>query len=132
MKDVGQPAVVLAIKDGAMERPIPTAWRDTLRGIADALAAGDHGLSKGLAGVAPVPLETASQIRGYLQAYGATLAALPEATWETSVCIWYGGHWDALIDLWTLEEGRSDLVLQVRVTETDAAFAIQVCMVYVP
>jgi hypothetical protein len=43
-----------------------------------------------------------------------------------------GDHWDALIDLWTEEEGSSDLVLQVHVSEVDSEFLVTVNMVYVP
>lgn len=43
-----------------------------------------------------------------------------------------GDHWDALIDLWTEEEGSSDLVMQVRVSEVDSEFLVAVHMVYVP
>ena len=41
-------------------------------------------------------------------------------------------HWDALIDLWTEEEGSGDLVLRVRVSEVDSEFLVAVYMVYVP
>ncbi len=42
-----------------------------------------------------------------------------------------GDHWDALIDLWTEEEGRSDLVLQVHISEGSEPL-VTVYMVYVP
>lgn len=46
--------------------------------------------------------------------------------------MWYGTHWDVLVDLWTQEEGRSDLVLSAKITEVPAGFSIKVHMVYVP
>ena len=76
--------------------------------------------------------ETAEQIREYIHEYGAKLVELPAASWDTSVCIWTGDHWDALIDLWTEEEGRSDLVLQVRVSEAADGYAVTIHMVHVP
>jgi hypothetical protein len=112
--------------------PIPTSWRETLCGIVEAFVAGDYRLSKGVANVAPVSAETASRICKYLQDYGATLVALPDATWGSSVCIWYGDHWDALVDLWTQEEGESDLVLRVRVSEATPGCHILIHLVYVP
>jgi hypothetical protein len=60
------------------------------------------------------------------------LVDLPEATWQTSVAMWYGSFWDVLVDLWTAEEGRSDLVLHGRVTESDSGVRFSIHMVYVP
>ncbi len=123
---------VLAVKDETTERPIPTAWRRALQEIVDAFVVGDFGLDKGIDGVEPVSADTASHIQSYLKDYGATLVGLPEETWNSSVCIWYGDYWNTLVDLWTLEEGRSDLVLHVRVTEAGSRFNIEVYLVYVP
>lgn len=112
--------------------PIPSAWRPTIKKIIDAFARHDYRLAGGVSGVAPVSDKTATQIRTYIQQYGAKLVSLPQESWGTSVCIWMGDHWDALIDLWTEEEGSSDLVLQVRVSEVDSEPLIAVYMVYVP
>jgi hypothetical protein len=119
-------------EEDASQRPIPLAWRQTFRDIVTAFIAGDYGLEVGVAAVEPVSVETATQIQDYVQDYGATLIELPEETWESSVCIWTGSNWDALIDLWTQEEGRSDLVLQTRVTESDSALSVKLHLVYVP
>ncbi|WP_227496519.1 DUF7668 domain-containing protein [Massilia litorea] len=123
---------VQVTKDPENEGPIPSAWRPTLQNIVDAFVRDDYCLADGLAGVAPVSEETATQIRTYIQEYGAKLVSLPQESWATSVRIWMGDHWDALIDLWTEEEGSSDLVLQVHVSEVDSEFLVTVYMVYVP
>lgn len=60
------------------------------------------------------------------------LIELPDETWESSICMWMGNHWDVLIDLWTEAEGRSDLVLSAQVTESDNSFVVNVDMIYVP
>ncbi len=132
MNEINQSDQVLAVKDETTERPIPTAWRRPLRQIVDAFVIGDFGLDKGIDGVEPVSTDTASHIRSYVEDYGATLVALPEETWNSSVCIWYGDYWKALVDLWTQEEGRSDLALHVQVTEAGSGFKIEVYLVYVP
>lgn len=119
-------------KDMENEGPIPSAWRPALENIVDAFVRHDYRLADGVAGVAPVSEETAMQIRTYIQEYGANLVPLPPEAWATSVCIWMGDHWDALIDLWTEEEGSSDLVLQVQVSELGNEFLVTVYMVYVP
>jgi hypothetical protein len=112
------------------QRPIPIAWRQTFREIVGAFAATDYRLTE-IPGVEPVSTETAAQIQRYIADYGATLVPLPEESWESSVCIWAGNYWDTLIDLWTQEEGRSDLVLHAQVTEAPS-FSVKVHLVYVP
>lgn len=126
------PSSPSAVKDASREHPIAGEWRPMLCEIVRCFVAGDYALSTGVHGVAPVPSETAEHIRASLQDYGATLVELPEATWQTSVAQWSGSFWDVLIDLWTAEEGRSDLVLKGRVTESEAGARFSVHLVYVP
>lgn len=121
-----------AIKDGDAQHPIAGAWRPMLCEVVRSFVEGDYGLAKGVAGVEPVSAETAEQISDYVADYGATLVELPEDTWQTSVAQWMGTHWDILVDLWTAEEGRSDLVLQGKVAETNVGPRFTVYMVYVP
>ena len=120
------------IKDDALQQPIPTAWRQAFRDVVSAFIAGDYRLDRGVLGVESIDSDTANQIREYLSDYGATLTALPEGTWESSVCMWMGSHWEALVDLWTKAEGRSDLVLHARVFDESAGFLVKIHLVYVP
>jgi hypothetical protein len=48
------------------------------------------------------------------------------------VCQWMETHWDLLVDLWTAESGRSDLVLAVRVFECDGDYRFEIDSVHVP
>jgi len=115
------------------ENAVPTCWRPVLREIVDALAAKDFALESGVLGVESVSSAQAEHIQNYVANYGATLVTLPDEAWETSVCMWNGRHsWDVLVDLWTQTEGRSDLVLSVRVTEQASDFGFKIHMVYVP
>ena len=123
---------VLAIKDEEVERPIPTAWRPTIREIVRAFVREDYQLSGGVSGVAPVSPETAEQISKYIQDYGAKLIELSEETWVSSVCIWMGNRWDVLVDLWTVSEGRSDLVLSLQISEVGSDYEFSIYMIYVP
>lgn len=125
-------AAVLAEKDEHNERPIPSAWRSVFRNIVNAFVRQDYRLSSGVSGVAAVSDGTAKQIRDYIEEYGETLSELSDQTWDTSVCIWMGDRWDVLVDLWTISEGRSDLVLSAHVTESDKSFVFHIYMVYVP
>lgn len=132
MRPFNEHTEVPVTKDSENEGPIPSAWRPTLKKIVDAFVRHDYRLADGVAGVAPVSEKTATQIRTYIQEYGAKLVSIPQESWATSVCIWMGDHWDALIDLWTEEEGSSDLVLQVHVSEVGSESLVTVYMVYVP
>ena len=122
----------LALKDPDAAHPIASAWRPMLREVVQRLAQGDYQLAHGVRGVEPVSASTAEQIRNYIAEYGATLVELPDDTWRTSVAQWMGTHWEILVDLWTAEEGRSDLVLGGDVVETSAGPLLAVSLVYVP
>ena len=110
------------------QRPVPLEWRPALQRAANAFMARNFTL-QGLAGVEPTSASSASQVSEYLADYGATLVSLPEETWSSSVCIWSGHHWDVLVDLWTEEEGRRDLVMHAHVAPSGV---VSVHAVYVP
>lgn len=115
--------------DPKAQRPIPVKWRPVLRQIVNAFAQGNYNLEPGIVGVEPVPPSTASQVRDYVQGYGATLTPLPDETWNSSVCTFNGHEWEVLVDLWTQEEGRSDLVMHVQIGTSGL---VRIHAVYVP
>lgn len=123
---------VPVVKDDAAQQPVPTAWRPVLRGLVGALARGDAHPEADVPGVAPLSPDAVAAIYQNVRSYGATLVELPDETWQSSVCMWYGSHWEVLVDLWTAQEGHSDLVLGLRVHESGDGFAFDVCLVYVP
>jgi hypothetical protein len=100
--------------------------------IVSQLAKGDYSPSLGLGPGVDLPKDSAEQIRLYLDDFGETLTDLPDATWATSVALWQRSHWEVIVDLWTLESGRSDLVLDANVYEVDAHFRFVVHAIYVP
>lgn len=133
MEQIHSTAQVLAVKDGESERPIPSVWRPTIQEIVRAFVHQDYQLSGGVPGVAPVSTETSERIKSYVQDYGVQLTELPEETWASSTCIWMGTRWDVLVDLWSDSEGRSDLVLRLKVSEgVEGGFQFSIYMVYVP
>lgn len=121
-----------ALKDPDNEHPIPTAWRPMLSAVVQRFVQGDYRLARGVVGVEPVTAATAEQIRDCLTEYGATLVELPDDTWRTSLAQWMQTHWQILVDLWTAEEGRSDLVLGGSVIETGEGPRLTIHLVYVP
>lgn len=120
------------IKDGEMERPIPTVWRPFFCKIVQSFVAHDYYVKSRPREVSPIDDATAKQIREYIEDYGEKLIELPDETWDSSVCIWMGNHWEVLIDLWSEAEGPSDLVLSATVSESSEGYIFNVYMVYVP
>jgi hypothetical protein len=120
------------VKDESAAHPIAGAWRPMICKVVQCFVAGDYGLRAGVSGVEPVSSKTAEHIRAYVADYGARMVDLPADSWQTSVAQWYGTHWDILVDLWTAEEGPSDLVLAGRVVESSAGPRLTIHWVYVP
>jgi len=125
-------ASIDVIKDLSGQRPVPTLWRETLASIVECLTKGDFELATGIPGVLKLAAGIASRIEQGITSYGATLVSLPEAAWETSVCQWMRSYWEVLVDLYTEEEGSSDLVLTVRVRESGSSYSFEVISVLVP
>jgi len=122
----------LILKDEGSQIPIPELWRSTFKTIIEALKEDDFRLGQGIVGVRPISKENSAIIANNIVVYGCRLASLPEETWDSSVCLWMDGYWDVLVDLYTEEEGASDLVLAARVYEEGASFAFELQSVYVP
>ncbi len=119
-------------KDPSAQQPIPEIWRQTLVEIVEHIRSGDFALSLEIPGVPTLSASVADAIEDNISAYGATLTSLPEAAWETSVCQWMGGYWELVLDLYSEEEGATDLVLSVRVRETGERYTFDVTSVHVP
>ena len=132
MPDRGSQSEIPVVKDESKEGPIPSVWRPVFRNIVGAFVQGDFKLDAGIPGVSPVTDDIAEHMKSYVRDYGETLADLSEETWKSSVCIWTGESWDAIVDLWTVREGRSDLVLQTFVSEIESGFKFDIHMIYVP
>lgn len=100
--------------------------------IVESFKNGDYTLAAGIPGVAKLSDEDAGLIKGNIRNYGARLVSLPDLAWETSACIWMRNYWDCIVDLYTEDEGQSDLVLAVRVYESSDLYEFRVHSVYVP
>lgn len=108
---------------------MPLVWRAMLKAIVDALARREEPV------LPQVQLElpgTWDDIQENIEDYGDRLVSLPDASWDSSVHIWSGEYGDVLVDLYTEEEGASDLVLKVRVYEAADGYRYEVDMAYVP
>ena len=115
------------------EGPVPELWRPTFSAVVDSLVERAPTIGGGLPEVEPVPDAVREQCLSAVDNYGdVDLVPLPQETWKSSVTAWQGDHWLCLIDLWTEQEGRSDLVLEAEVRERTPGFRFTVTMVYVP
>ncbi len=119
-------------KDENNQQAVPSAWRSTFVEIVEAFKENDYELTRGIEGVRAVSRERAESIQGNIEAYGAHLVSVPEESWRTSVPMWMLDYWQVMVDLYTSEEGASDLVLHMRVYEGNFGFGYEVMNVYVP
>lgn len=121
----------MIVKDESTEHPVPEIWRQKISSVVNAFINDDYTLAN-IKDVAPVPSETAHQIKEYIEDYDDALIPIPDNGWASSVCLWMGDHWDVLIDLFTESESPSDLVLSAKVFENGTDYDFRIQMVYVP
>lgn len=121
---------VLYDKDTAT--PVPSAWRETLIKIIEAFKNNDLESFNNIDGIKKLNLDAIQEIAFNIIDYGETLISLPDETWNTSECSWVGVCWNVIVDLFTEKEGRSDLILSVKVFEKDGSFEFSVQDIFVP
>ena len=115
------------------ETPVPSAWRPTLTAIVQALVERDYTLRRTIPGVSLQAPDIPLRIADYIEDYGETLTALPEDSWQSSIAAWEGeGRWTVLVNLFTQESGRSDMVLHVDVFQEASEHRYEVRLVYAP
>ena len=119
-------------KNEENELLIPHIWRPSFKAIVSTFVKGHYVSISQIKNVNAISNETALQIIEYIEDYGEELIELPNETWNSSVYIYYGDYWNVLIDLYTKEEGLSDLTLKAEIREKYNDYSIDVQMVYVP
>lgn len=131
-----QPWVMQEAELGVSDEPerVPDRWRPAIESIVDRLVAKDYaGLVRdGFVSYASDP--TDSSIGTWIEDYPATLVALPAEAWRYAE----RGRWSNLpdawwvvVDLWTAEEGRSDLSMEATVRERDGQVLVVIDNVHV-
>lgn len=118
-------------KNYTVQKPIPTIWRRTLVEIVEAIRLNDYELLDSTSQVRKLASSDANRIKKNINDYGCHLATLPENAWQNSICQWMIDYWDVLVDLYTVEEGESDLSLFIRVFEKGDAFEFEIMSVHV-
>lgn len=133
MSELRKPSGVIdPRKDLERAHPVSTVWRPLLRRIVQAVAEGNEQALGGMEPTIAVSPTAINDMVASVADYGETVIDLPEETWNSSIAQWMGTHWDVLVDLWTVESGRSDLVLAVRVFEYGGDYRFEVDSIYVP
>jgi hypothetical protein len=124
----GRPA-----KDVENQQVIAPAWRVDISAIVSAIASGDLVLASTGPNVKRLSKPEAEQIRRNISDYGdVTIAEAPDETWESSAAMWTGTYWEAVVDLWDVNEGRTDLVVNLVIRECGQSYDYEVCGVWVP
>lgn len=109
--------------------PVPDRWRPILGAIVHRLVAGDYtGLAAdGLLSFTTDP--TDDSIGRWIEDYPANLVELPDEAWAYSHHFpepGQPGAWAVVIDLWTAEEGHSDLSLEATVWDDGTDIVVKV------
>lgn len=116
------------------EEPVPQKWRPAITAVIDRLVAKDYvGLARdGFVSYTDDPQD--ASIGMWIEDYPSRLVPLPDEAWQ------YSGHgpWpdtpDAawiVVELWTAEEGRSDLSLEGSVREVNGEIVVSIDSVHV-
>ena len=112
---------------------VPERFRRVIADVVGRIADGDYaGLTRD--GIDPHPdADLSLWIREYGDR-GATIVRLPEEAWdyaEASPADGVPGTWFVVVDLWTAEEGRSDLSMEATVREVGDGVEVEVDDIHV-
>ena len=114
------------------ELAVPSEWRPVFTRIVEDFKDGNFKIEQASSNVKPLTCQDAKRIAHNIAEFGNNLCSLPEESWDTSVYRWMEGYWEVLVDLFTIQEGQSDLVLFARVFERGGSHEFQVESVHVP
>lgn len=121
-----------ALKDPDRQHPVAGSWRPTFTGSRMPSSAGTMRSRTWRTTCASNPNALPKSIERSITEYPETLVALSDKTWSSSIASWQDGYWQVLVDLWTAESGRSDLVLHARVFEARDGIRVVIESVHVP
>ncbi len=122
----------LPLKDLEKEHSIPDVWKDSICEVVIQLTKDNFELHNVSEYIALQSSDMAKFNRENVLEYGCCLKALSTECWERSCYQWQGNYWDLNIDLCTVEENVSDLVLKGRVYPIVSGYKYEFGMVYVP
>jgi hypothetical protein len=105
----------------------PAKLRDTVSALTDRLATGDY---DGLCRLVRSSRLSPAEVERVVRDYGRHLIPLPSAAFEAvdlvPVSNSHPQQWSVVVPLWSTEEGRSDLSLELTVEDSSApAYAVE-------
>jgi hypothetical protein len=114
-----------------IDHQLPVRFRSLLSRVVDLVAANDvEGLRHDSQIVLADPIDPLYWVREY----PATVVALPDDAWQFADVYTVGdgaSTWYVVLDVWTAEEGRSDLSLEAEIRETPEGLVVQVENIHV-
>tara|TARA_Y100000994_G_C15692101_1_gene441952 strand:- start:702 stop:1076 length:375 start_codon:yes stop_codon:yes gene_type:complete len=122
----------LPLKDLEKEHSIPDVWKDSICEVVIQLTKNNFELHDVSEYIALQSSDMAKFNRENVLEYGCCLKALSTECWERSCYQWQGNYRDLIIDLCTVEEDVSDLVLKGRVYPINSGYKYEFGMVHVP
>jgi len=108
------------------EFPVPERFRPVIKDLVHELVVSNY---SGLETDGRAGLFSAERLHEVVTDYSpCTFIDLPDEVWEQADAYYIErrGYWAVDVPLWTVEEGRSDLTLQVTIHETDDGFNIAI------
>ncbi len=122
----------LPLKDLEKEHSIPDVWKDSICEVVIQLTKNNFELHDVSEYIALQSSDMAKFNRENVLEYGCCLKALSTECWERSCYQWQGNYRDLIIDLCTVEEDVSDLVLKGRVYPIVSGYKYEFGMIHVP
>ncbi|KAF0174196.1 MAG: hypothetical protein FD124_1423 [Alphaproteobacteria bacterium] len=118
---------VPVLKDADASHPVPTIWRSSLTHLVEMVAGMLPSEEPG-----PFAMDDLIRWRSNISRYGASIGGVPDESWETSVVQWMDGYWDVLVDLFSADGQRTDLVMSVQIFESESGYEFKVDSIHVP
>lgn len=119
-------------KNEEIEQPIPIEWRSVIVEIVEDIRNRDLRSKEAHDFEVKIDKTEALHVYQTIDYYGYSLSSLPEEAWHTATCRWMGIYWQILVDLFTEDEGLSDLVLFLNAYEKNDSLVFEICSVHVP
>lgn len=113
-------------KDADAPHAIPSAWRPSLTHLVEIVA------GRRPADEPKFAKSDLAMWRSNISNYGVVIGSVPDESWESSVTQWMDGYWDVLVDLYSEDGKRTDLVMSVQVHESGAGYEFRVDSIHVP
>lgn len=118
---------------GTVGDPFPERWRPIVTEVVHRLVLGDYAGLYRDGFISPNSDPAEGGVGYWIEDYPATLVDLPPEAWLH--CGWIlmadGTHWAILVDLWTAEEGRSDLTMEAKLWDDGSTVSVVIDDVHV-